>query len=331
MLATFLLLASLAPTSAATSPFADSPSLTVQICLDREGFSPNMLDGCWGRQSQSALNVYWRTAVAGATGPVPSVEWVRTNLFDHVKDALTWQTVTANDLSALTDIPSDPVQKAALVQMGYRTIKEMFAERGHLSTTALARLNPSVDWSHIRVGTRLRLPYFPSIEEYLAPVTPQEDAARPHADRLEISLTRFEIIAYAKDNTILGIFPCSIAASKSKLPPVDELKVVTLVPHPNYTYTPDHTPAGRKVSRHIFPPGPNNPVGVAWIGLSLPGYGIHGTPEPEHIGRAESHGCFRVANWNAARLYALCRLGTRVLITRRAPAQKAPSAHASNR
>ena len=50
----------------------------------------------------------------------------------------------------------------------------------------------------------------------------------------------------------------------------------------------------------IIPPGPNNPVGVAWVGLSLPGYGIHGTPEPEKVGRTESHGCFRLANWNAA-------------------------------
>ena len=68
------------------------------------------------------------------------------------------------------------------------------------------------------------------------------------------------------------------------------------------------------MERHIFPPGPNNPVGVAWVGLTLKGYGIHGTPIPERIGRAESHGCFRLANWNAERLLKLCDAGVPVVI-----------------
>ena len=70
----------------------------------------------------------------------------------------------------------------------------------------------------------------------------------------------------------------------------------------------------KRIVRRIFPPGPNNPVGSSWLGLTLPGYGIHGTPKPETIGRAESHGCFRLANWNAARLYAMCPVGTSVII-----------------
>ena len=71
-------------------------------------------------------------------------------------------------------------------------------------------------------------------------------------------------------------------------------------------------PGDRK--KYIYPPGPNNPVGLAWIGLSLPTYGIHGTPWPEQIGRAESHGCFRLSNWNAVRLRELCDVGTSVVI-----------------
>ena len=68
---------------------------------------------------------------------------------------------------------------------------------------------------------------------------------------------------------------------------------------------------GRKL---ILPPGPNNPVGLAWIGLSKPGYGIHGTPAPEQVGRTESHGCFRLANWNAEYLVKLVSVGTPVRI-----------------
>ena len=52
----------------------------------------------------------------------------------------------------------------------------------------------------------------------------------------------------------------------------------------------------------IIPPGPNNPVGTTWMSLSKPGYGIHGTPDPEKVGRATSLGCFRLANWNVQRL-----------------------------
>ena len=104
-----------------------------------------------------------------------------------------------------------------------------------------------------------------------------------------------------------------LAPGKAKRPPPGEIKIITQIADPNYTYTPDFTPKGRKPARHIFPPGPNNPVGTVWLGLSIPGYGIHGTPLPERIGRAESHGCFRLANWNAEKLYELVKPGTRVL------------------
>ena len=105
-----------------------------------------------------------------------------------------------------------------------------------------------------------------------------------------------------------------LAKNKAKLPPHGELKIVNQIARPNYTYTPDYTPPGKKVSRYIWPSGPRCPVGMAWLGLDMPGYGMHGTPKPESIGNAESHGCFRLANWNAARLYALCPIGTPVIV-----------------
>ena len=111
-----------------------------------------------------------------------------------------------------------------------------------------------------------------------------------------------------------GPFPCSIAKDKSKLPPHGALTITSYIANPNYTYSPDFVPRGQKAKKQILPSGPNCPVGVAWMGLNLPGYGIHGTPNPETIGRAESHGCFRLSNWNAARLYAMCQSGTKVII-----------------
>jgi len=93
------------------------------------------------------------------------------------------------------------------------------------------------------------------------------------------------------------------------------VSVRVVAPNPNYTYDPQlFEPGGGKTGKLVIPPGPNNPVGLAWIGLSLQGYGIHGTPVPEHIGRAESKGCFRLANWNAVKLFNMVEIGTPVVI-----------------
>jgi lipoprotein-anchoring transpeptidase ErfK/SrfK len=90
------------------------------------------------------------------------------------------------------------------------------------------------------------------------------------------------------------------------------------VANPNYTFDPDNFPEsaeGKTLGRKlILPPGPNNPVGRAWIGLDRPGYGIHGTPEPENVGRTESHGCFRLANWDAVTLLKLAVVGMIVTV-----------------
>lgn len=306
MFSTIFLLCSLA--------FAETKTLAVQICLDRAGFSPNAIDGQWGAKSQSALEKY--CAANKLTLPA-TPEDAYDRFFAGSEDVFRIETVTAADLAALTEMPSSPAEKARLPQMGYATIPEMFAERGHLSRRSFERLNPGVDWGNIRPGLKLVIPDFPSVKEELD-VWPKDRARapkRPEAATVRISLSKFEITVYDRNNRLIALFPCSIAKNKANLPSRRNLKIVSQIANPNYTYTPAHRHNGAKTSRHIFPPGPRCPVGVAWLGLDLPGYGIHGTPSPETIGRAESHGCFRLANWNAARLYALCPVGTPVIIS----------------
>ena len=297
-----------------TIAFDESKTLATQICLDREGYSCNTIDGVWGGKSIRALKTYMRQhgGCCWANAPLTTAEDVN-NVYEHYfankKNLFRVETVTQADIDALVTIPEKPADKAKLPRMGYETIKEMFAERGHTSPRGLERLNPGVDWDHIQPGLKLIIPDFPSIEEELAATR-----KRTPAKYIKVSLSRFEITVYDANDRCIALFPCSIARDKSKRPAEGELKVVTKIPHPNYTYTPDFIPKGQKASKYVLMDGPNNPVGVAWIGLSLPTYGIHGTPKPETIGSAESHGCFRLSNWNVARLYAMVQPGTKVIV-----------------
>ena len=301
MLSTILLLCSLA--------FAETKTLAVQICLDQAGFSCNTIDGNWGRKSQRALAAYCQSrGIALPATPEDAYD----TLFAERDNLMRIVEVTQADLDSLTPMPATPEEKSRLPKMNYGSIREMFAERGHLSPRALERLNPGVDWAHIPAGLKLVIPDFPSMSENLS--VWKRNKKHPQAALVKVSLSNFEISAFDANGRQMAFFPCSISRDKAKRPPAGELKVVTAVENPNYTYTPDFVPKGKKVSKLIFPDGPRCPVGIAWLGLNLPTYGIHGTPKPESIGSAESHGCFRLANWNAARLFALCKPGTKVVI-----------------
>ena len=275
--------------------------LALQICLDRRGFSPNAMDGQSGAKTRAALAAY--CTANGLPPPRPDEEELAfVRYFPSETNLFTTVAVTAEDLAALVKIPADPAKKASLPHMGYETVNEMFAERGHVTQNTLRRLNPHIVWTNVMVGTKIRLPE-------VSPV-----AIDGKASAIKVSLSKFAVTALDAVGKPAAVFPCSIAKDKAKRPPPGEIKIVTQIENPNYTYTPDFTPKGKRMARHIFPPGPNNPVGTVWLGLSLPGYGIHGTPSPERIGRAESHGCFRLANWNAEKLYELVKPGTRVII-----------------
>ena len=147
------------------------------------------------------------------------------------------------------------------------------------------------------------------------------DAVYPEPDEkaafVVISLAEKKLEAFDAGTNLLAHFPCSIAQRVEKRP-VGELHVAVIAPNPNYTFDPDVFPESAEARelkmKLVLPPGPNNPVGVAWIGLDKPGYGLHGTPNPELVGRTESHGCFRLANWNAEHLLKLVWIGMPVYV-----------------
>lgn len=303
--ASALALVSVLPVAA--SAFRNSKTLAVQIALDRLNLSCNAIDGSWGRKSQVALATW--CALNGK--PLPqSPESAFDLYFSSHSPLFTTVTVQSSDHSRLCHIPSTAEAKSRLPALGYETISEMLAERGHLSETALRRLNPRLAWPNPPPGSVVVIP------NVADPGSSRRRKRSPEntAASLRISLSRFEITAFNAAGKLIALFPCSIAAQKSKRPVAGEISIVTLIPDPDYTWTAERADRNGRIARHVLPPGPNNPVGTDWLGLSLPSYGIHGTPTPERIGRAESHGCFRLANWNARRLRSICTTATAVII-----------------
>jgi lipoprotein-anchoring transpeptidase ErfK/SrfK len=265
----------------------------VQLALDRLGISPGSLDGVTGSQTRAAIRAFQQREGLAQTGelndPTRARLWIRPPVY-------TSYTVTTADLARLRPLSSTWLGKSQQDRLDYETILELAAEKGHAHPNYVRRLNPHMDWTNVMAGTALTIPY----------ATPPP--ARQRAAHVRIRLAEKTLQAFDQNGRLLAHFPCSIARSVEKRP-LGELRVVEAAEHPNYRFNPDIFPEsveGRRLGRPLMiPPGPNNPVGIAWIGLDRPGYGIHGTPSPEAVGRTESHGCFRLANWNADLLLKL--------------------------
>ena len=220
---------------------------------------------------------------------------------------LTTYTVTTNDLARLQPLGKTWLAKSQQTALDYETELELVAEKGHAHPELIRQLNPNVNWTNLTAGTVVNIPDV----TYLAPTNKAAFAA--------IHLSEKFLEAFDAETNLLAHFPCSIAARVENRP-VGELHVIVIAPNPNYTFDPElfpESPEAQQLNRKlILSPGPNNPVGVAWIGLDRPGYGIHGTPNPEQIGRTESHGCFRLANWDAEYLSHLVWVGMPVEVER---------------
>ena len=138
--------------------------------------------------------------------------------------------------------------------------------------------------------------------------TEQPDVARIVVDKSESWLK-----GYDEAGTLVAMFTVTSGSGHDPLP-LGEWGVNGTAYNPPFAYDPElfwDVPDDEEKQR--LPPGPNGPVGVVWIDLTKEHYGIHGTPEPETIGRAQSHGCVRLTNWDAARLAGMVSGSTKVL------------------
>jgi len=282
--------------------------LALQVLLDRQDLSCNMVDGFWGQRTEIAL-MTWQTLKALPVTGIPTAELL-TSLSGGTTNIFCRYTVTTNDVEQLGPCPTDWAERAKLPALKYVTLLEMLSERCHGSEKLITFLNASVKWPNPSPGTEVILPD-------CTPVNSQK-----YAGSIRISLSRMEVTVFGLQDDLIALFPCSIARDKAKRP-VGLLEVKNKVLNPTYTYDPKlFNPASPITSKLIIPPGPNNPVGLAWMTLalqdesdkSIQGYGMHGTPSPDRIGHAESKGCFRLANWNAQKLLHMASEGTPIEI-----------------
>jgi lipoprotein-anchoring transpeptidase ErfK/SrfK len=302
----------------------DLDALAVQVMLDRAGFSPGVIDGRTGANTQEALALYQRQG--GAAEP---------------SNPLTTYMITADDVAApfVERIPSDLVQQVSLPSLGYTNVVEMLAERFHSTPALLQRLNPDARFA---AGDQIQVP---NVEPLVMPVskpelTPEALAAAKNEARATGTSGR-EGVATAEVNTVLQrpdvlvtvsrttsaltvedtpghvIFAAPVTTGSQHDPlPIGQWKVLGMQLNPTFNYNPDlFWDADPSHSKAKIPSGPNNPVGLVWIALSKEHYGIHGTPEPSTIGRTESHGCVRMTNWDALKLAGLVKPGTKVIFT----------------
>jgi lipoprotein-anchoring transpeptidase ErfK/SrfK len=275
--------------------------MAVQACLDRVNFSSGATGGEMNDQTRSALRAWQAARGLPVSGEIDRRTLARCGDLDM---EFVSHVVTAQEIAALTAFPSSWRGRAALKRHGFVTIRETVAELYHSTEAAIERLNPNVNWPNPPAGTTLTVPK-------------ASPAKHVDAARLVISLSRKTVQGFDEADKLVLHFPCSIARDVDKRP-VGELKVINAASDPFYTFDPElfaDDPEAQGIGRHlVIPAGPNNPVGVAWVGLNKPGYGIHGTAWPEDIGKTESHGCFRLANWNARKLVRMVKAGTPVRV-----------------
>jgi lipoprotein-anchoring transpeptidase ErfK/SrfK len=306
------------PGATAPAPVADPQALpkgveglALQVALDRAGFSPGALDGKAGANTKKALEAYRKSR--GGDPPVA--------------EAVTRYRLTDQDVAGPfePDIPSDLVEQAKLKALSYRNPLEAMAERFHATPGLLEELNPTATFT---AGEEIVVP---NVDPMLLPTVPPkaaekataaekkaQAAAAAKANKAQpdvtvvVSKASGALTVTGADGKLLMYAPVTTGSENDPLP-IGSWKVNGVGLYPEFRYNPDlFWDADPAHTKALIPAGPNNPVGLVWIDITKEHYGLHGTPEPNTVGRAESHGCVRLTNWDALRLASLVKPGTPV-------------------
>ena len=297
----------------------DGTIFHAQVLLDRAGFSPGVIDGLEGISFQEAIRGFQEARGLQVTGELD--QKTRTALLQDKAPSTRRLRIDESDAKGpfVGQIPEDPEAKAKMDRLAYRNLLEKIAEKFHTTPATIVALNNPKQ--ALRAGTVLTLPnVLPSSRSYEGLKDEHAqllsdlnvDAKQPKASRVVVDKSDKVVRVFGEGDKLVAQFPATIGSEKDPLP-IGDFKVNTVAFNPPFKYqpqlfwdVPDDQP------EVMLPPGPNGPVGIVWIDINKPHIGIHGTNAPETIKRAESHGCIRLTNWDAARLTQMINDGIQV-------------------
>jgi len=268
-------------------------TIKMQALLDWNHASPGAIDGGWGMNSKKALINFQTMQGLPANGKMDQKTWDALNKnIPANKPVLVTYTITEDDVNTnFATMPADSEAKSKMKGLYYQDIKEMFGERFHMDVRYLDKLNKNKQY---KAGETI------TVLNTRAPL-------KQRINRVVANKADKTLYAY-NDDKLVATYPTTVG-SDSTPSPQGTFKIVNKVKMPWYKATVGEG-ADKKV--HMLPPGPNSPVGVVWMGLSKPSYGLHGSPKPEGISRQASAGCVRLTNWDVLEVYANIENGATV-------------------
>lgn len=317
--------------------------MQAQVLLDRMGFAPGVIDDKMGMSTTNAIKGFQTANDLPVTGELDDA--TRTALLQQKSLPATRMVTIPADFASqdFVTIPAAAAAKAKLPALGYENLMEALAERFHTTPDTLRALNAGAapiqnndapktdvkasaanDASIFAAGKEIRVPNVGGDAEGGAEGSGDAawkttlknlgiSAQQAQAAKIVVDESDGVLRAFDDSGKLLVQFTATMGSEHDPLP-IGNWKVNGVAYNPPFTYNPKlFWDVSDKKAKQQFKPGPNSPVGVVWIDLSKDHYGIHGTPSPETIGRAESHGCVRLTNWDAARLAMMVKPGVPVV------------------
>lgn len=242
-------------------------------------------------------------------------------------------TVTETDVQSAGELPTKVEDQAKVKWLPYESVAEAVAERFHTDADFLEELNPGMA-KGLKAGDKVRVPNVQPFElSSVKDLKPgavvagevqeddskhgkkESDQEKGDAPKISIVVSKAEkMLEVLESDRLIAAFPVTVGSDETASP-VGEWKVRGVAKLPEFRYDKKMLKEGeRSENFHMLPPGPNNPVGIVWIALNKKGIGIHGSDSPDAIGRNVSHGCIRLANWDAAKLVGMVKVGVPVSI-----------------